>query len=178
VLKSGQGKTNLLPKNLHLRGVSKGNMMKDFIIYWLPPIAWMAFIFPTNNFLTFNSTSRIIVPIIKWLLPHANQYTIETLHMMIRKCGHFFEYGFLAYLLLRGIRGGNKRLNLKWIIYAGLITIGYGALDEFLQTFISSRTGSVYDWMIDSAGTVFVLSFIYIKSGYKVHSKLGSGLNN
>jgi VanZ family protein len=149
-------------------------MMKDFILYRFPPIAWMAFIFPTNNFLTFSSTSRIIVPIIKWLFPHASQNTIETLHMIIRKCGHFFEYGFLAYLLFRGIRRGNKGLNLKWIIYAGLITIGYGTLDEFLQTFISSRTGSFYDWMIDSAGTVFVLSFIYIKRGYK----LGSGLNN
>jgi VanZ family protein len=89
------------------------------------------------------------------------------LHTIIRKCGHFSEYGFLSYLLFRGIRGRNKRLNLKWITYAGLITIGYGALDEFLQTFISSRTGSAYDWMIDSAGTVFVLTFIYIKGSYK-----------
>ena len=26
--------------------------MKDFILYWFPPLAWMAFIFPMNFMLT------------------------------------------------------------------------------------------------------------------------------
>lgn len=134
--------------------------MKNFFVYWLPPFLWMGFIFPTNDTLTADSTSRIIVPVIKWFLPHAGQVTIETLHIIIRKCIHFFEYGFLAYLLFRGVRMRDKGWRLKWILFAGVGTIGYGALDEFFQTLIPSRTGSFSDWMIDSAGTVVTLLII------------------
>ena len=49
---------------------------------------------------------------------------------------------------------------MEWIVYAGLIAVCYGALDEFLQTFIPLRKGSFYDWMIDSAGTVVTLLII------------------
>jgi len=137
--------------------------LKYFIIYWLPPIAWMAFLFPTNDTLTTSSTSHIIVPVIKWFLPAASQDTVDILHILVRKVVHFCEYAFLAFLLFRAFRGGKKDWRLKWTTYAGLITIGYGSLDEFLQTFIPSRTGSIYDWIIDSAGSVFALGIIYMK---------------
>lgn len=134
--------------------------MKNFFVYWLPPLSWMVFIFPTNDALTVSSTSRIIVPVIKWLFPHADEVTIEILHIGIRKCMHFFEYGLLGFLLFRGVRGRDKGWRLKWILFAGVGTIGYGALDEFFQTLIPSRTGSFSDWMIDSAGTVVTLLII------------------
>jgi VanZ family protein len=132
--------------------------MKNFIFFWLPPFLWMGFLFPSNDTLTVSSTSCIIVPIIKWLFPHADQATIETLHILTRKFVHFFEYALLAFLLFRGFRGRNKSWQWQWILYAGIITIGYGAIDEFLQTQIPSRTGSFSDWMINSAGAVFALS--------------------
>jgi len=138
--------------------------IKNFIIFWLPVFAWMGFLFPlTNDTLSSNSTSYFIIPIIKWFLPHASQATVETLHIAFRKCVHFFEYALLAFLLFRGFRRGNKSWSWKWIIYAGLIAIGYGSLDEFLQTLILSRTGSINDWMIDSAGAISALGIIYIK---------------
>jgi len=142
--------------------------MKNLFVYWLPPLAYMVFIFPTNDALTADSTSLIIVPIIKWLFPHADEATIEILHIGIRKCIHFLEYGFLAYLLFRGVRMRNKGWRLKWILFAGLITIGYGALDEFFQTLIPSRTGSLSDWMIDSAGAVVTLLIITMISFIKM----------
>jgi VanZ family protein len=133
-------------------------MIKNFFVYWLPPFLWMGFLFPANNTLTVSSTSHILAPIIKWLFPHADQATIEILHILTRKFVHFFEYALLAFLLFRGFRGRNKSWQWQWILYAGIITIGYGALDEFLQTLIPSRTGSFYDFMINSAGAVFALS--------------------
>lgn len=142
--------------------------MKDFILYWFPPLAWMAFIFPMNFMLTADSTSHIIVPILKWLLPQVSQATIDILHIVIRKFTHFFNYAFLAVLLYRAFRARRKTWRLEWIVYAGLIAVCYGALDEFLQTFIPLRKGSFYDWMIDSAGAIFVLSFIYIKGDLKL----------
>ena len=124
----------------------------------------MGFLFPlTNDTLSSNSTSNFIVPIIKWFLPNASQATINTLHILFRKSVHFGEYAFLALLLFRVFRGRNKDCRLKWLLYAGIIAVSYGFLDEFLQTLIASRTGSIFDWVIDSTGALSTLGIIYIK---------------
>lgn len=124
----------------------------------------MGFFFPlTNDILSSNSTSHLIIPIIKWFLPHASQATINTLHILFRKCVHFLEYALLAFLLFRAFRGRNKDWRLKWLLYARIIAVSYGFLDEFLQTLIASRTSSIFDWLIDSAGAIFVLGIISLK---------------
>jgi len=138
--------------------------MKIFIIYWLPVLAWMGFLFPANEVLNFDSTSSFLVPLIRWLLPDASQATITTLHTLIRKCAHFGGYAILTFLLFRGFRTTEKKTwKVKWLIYAGIIAISYAVLDEFLQTFISSRTISFFDWVIDSVGVVFALGIISMR---------------
>jgi VanZ family protein len=134
--------------------------MMFFIIYWLPPLIWMLFISPTNDALTVSSTSHIIVPLLKWLFPNADPVTIDSFHILVRKSIHFLEYALLAFLLFRAFRGKNKDWQMRWILYAGIITIGYSSLDEFFQTLIPSRTGELSDWMIDVAGAVFALCII------------------
>jgi VanZ family protein len=138
--------------------------VRDFVIYWLPPLAWMAFIFPTNGALNTHSTSHIIIPILKWLFPQADSETIHLLHIAVRKAFHIFNYAFLTFLLYRGFRGRNNIRRPEWLVYAGIIAIGYGALDEFIQTFIPSRTGSLRDWLIDSAGVVVVCGIAFVKN--------------
>jgi len=138
--------------------------IKSFLVYWLPPILWMAFLFPmTNDSLTAESTSSILEPIIRWFFPHANPATVEIIHIVIRKTGHFIEYFVLAFLLFRAFRGNSRIVQMRWIFYAGCIAAGYGALDEFLQTMTPSRSGEVYDWMIDTAGVVAALWIITAK---------------
>jgi VanZ family protein len=139
-----------------------------FLKYWLPPIVWMLFIFPTNDALTVSSTSHIIVPLLKWLFPYADPVTIDSFHILVRKSIHFLEYALLAFLLFRAFRGKNKDWHMRWVLYAGIITIGYSSLDEFFQTLIPSRTGLLSDWMIDTAGAVFALGIITIFSSMKM----------
>lgn len=136
--------------------------MSSFLIYWLPPILWMWFIFPTNEALTVESTSRIVVPLLKWLFPAADPVTIDSFHILARKVIHFLDYALLTFLLFRAFKGRNKTWRWNWIIYAGIITICYSSFDEFMQTLILSRTGSLFDWMIDVAGAVFALGIITI----------------
>jgi len=143
--------------------------MKFFVIYWLPPLLWMLFLFPTNDALTVSSTSHIIVPLLRWLFPSADPIAIDSYHILVRKFVHFIEYAFLALLLFRAFRGKNKDRQMRWILYAGITTIGYSSLDEFYQTLIPSRTGSVSDWMIDLAGTVFALCILTILSSIKLN---------
>jgi VanZ family protein len=144
--------------------------LNKFFVYWLPPIAWMVFLFPTNESLNSESTSFIIVPVLKWLLPYAGQATIDTLHAVIRKFAHFFSYALLAYLLVRAFRGKGSIWRPQCAVYAGLIAIGYGLLDEYTQTFIQSRTGSFHDWLIDSSGVIVMMGIIYVKKA-KNYSK-------
>jgi lipopolysaccharide/colanic/teichoic acid biosynthesis glycosyltransferase len=135
--------------------------MTYFFVYWLPPILWMAFLFPmTNDSLTVESTSYILEPIIRWFFPGASNATVWMIHIVIRKAGHFIEYSLLAFLLFRAFRGKSKTMQIRWILYAGGIAVSYGALDEFLQTMTPLRSGEVYDWMIDTAGVVVALGMI------------------
>ena len=138
--------------------------LRDFIIYRLPPLAWMVFIFPTNSALNTNSTSYLIVPVLKWLFPHSDQAEIDLLHIGVRKCFHFLNYAFLTFLLYRAFCRNERVGRPEWILYAGVIAVGYGVLDEFVQNFIPSRTGSVYDWLIDSMGVAFVLGIVFGKN--------------
>ena len=120
---------------------------------WLPAIAWAAVIsgLSTDTFSAQN-TSRIIVPVLRWLLPFASSATIEALHGLIRKSAHFTEYFVLSVLLLRGLRGENRGWTLRWAIWAVLISAGYAALDEFHQSFVPSRTASPWDATLDTVG--------------------------
>jgi VanZ family protein len=144
--------------------------IKSFLIYWLPPIFWMAFLFPmTNDSLTAERTSYILEPIIRWLFPDATIATVGMIHLLIRKACHFIEYSLLAFLLFRAFRGKNNTVQMRWILYAGCIAVGYAALDEIFQTMTPSRSGSVYDWIIDTAGVVAGLWIIAAK--YRPASK-------
>jgi len=139
--------------------------IKSFLLYWLPPLLWMVFISPANKSLSSESTSRFLVPIIKFFLPDAGEGTVEIVHLLIRKFTHFFNYAFLTFLLLRALRGGKKIWKREWLFSAGLIAVCYGLLDEGVQTIIPSRTGSIYDWLIDSTGVVFSLGVLSLKAG-------------
>ena len=139
--------------------------IKSFLLYWVPPLLWMVFIFPTNKRLSSEYTSQLIVPIIKFFLPHAGEGTVEIVHILIRKLAHFINYAFLTFLLLRALREGRKIWKWEWIFSAGLIAVCYGLLDEGVQTVIPSRTGSIYDWLIDSTGVVFSLGILSLKAG-------------
>lgn len=127
-------------------------------------MAWMIFISPLNSLLTSGETSSLVLPFISWLMPHLTPSVKATLHIIFRKTGHFLGYAFLAFLLFRAIRGGAKTVRFSSILFAGLISFGYAALDEYLQTFIPTRTGSFYDWLIDSCGIAIALSILVWRS--------------
>jgi len=122
---------------------------------WWPAILWAVVIsiLSTGAF-TEENTGRIIVPILRWLLPHASHATLVFLHHVIRKCAHFTEYFILSLLILRGIRAGRRETHLAWALLAIVVVMGYASLDEFHQRFVKGRTPSVRDVMIDTSGGV------------------------
>jgi lipopolysaccharide/colanic/teichoic acid biosynthesis glycosyltransferase len=140
----------------------KMSSLKKFAAYGLPPLLWMAFIFPIGN--TALGSSRIFeifADLFRWLAPRASGHTLGVAYIIFRKSLHFVEYGFLAFLLYRAFRGGRgPRWSKRTGFLAAAVAIAYGLLDEFLQSFVPNRWGSPFDWAVDTAGILTVMAVL------------------
>lgn len=123
--------------------------------YWWPAIAWagVIFLFSTEVF-GGETTSRFIIPFLRWLLPDASSQTLWQLHFLIRKSAHVAVYFVFSWLALRGLRGEARGWRWSWGLTALLIAAGYAALDEFHQSFVPGRGGAAKDVLLDSAGAI------------------------
>jgi VanZ family protein len=81
---------------------------------------------------------------------------------LVKKGSHFLAYSVLAWLAWRVFRG-EKRPYLA----AFLLTVFYAASDEFHQTFIPGRSGTLDDVLIDSLGGLTAL-FILRKNWFRL----------
>lgn len=129
--------------------------MRTFLKNWGPVLLWMGFIFwmSTDSF-SGENTSRIIKPLIQFLLPGAASATVDMIHTAIRKCGHVTEYFILGLLLFHAFRlnsRGKERV-WHWAILSLLAGMLYAAGDEFHQSFTVMRGASPIDVGIDTAG--------------------------
>ncbi len=131
---------------------------------YAPLVAWMGFIFfaSTVNFSASN-TSRIIRPILIWLFPHISEERLTFAHFIIRKLSHLTEYAILALLAARAFISSSRAfLQQHWFISSLLLVTLYALSDEFHQLFVPSRTGSIYDSLIDITGGLVALLIVAI----------------
>jgi len=116
----------------------------------------------TGGFSAMN-TSRIIGPLLLWLFPNTTPETLALVHFAIRKAAHFGEYCLLGLLSARAFRKSSHLvLRRHWFLVALLLIAVYALLDEYHQSFVPSRTGSIYDSFIDMAGGLTALIFIRV----------------
>ena len=100
-------------------------------------------------------TSQIIVPFLNFLFPGLAPDQVDMIHGLIRKAGHVTEYFLLGILFFHAFRSNSlQKWSLRWTIYSIIGVVFYAASDEFHQTFVSSRTASLVDFGIDSAGGI------------------------
>jgi len=131
---------------------------------WMPVIAWMLLMFAgSTDVLSAEHTSRFIVPFLRWLDPTISIQTIIAIHFALRKIGHFTEYAILAVLLWRALRGTFTAIG-KGTLTAGtfLVCAAFAASDEFHQSFVSTRTASLHDVMIDCIGAFVAVLLCWI----------------
>jgi VanZ family protein len=116
---------------------------------WLPVLLWAVaiFCFSTSIFSAEN-TSRIIDPILRFLMPWASAGTIAHWHGLVRKAAHFTNYAVLFWLLVSG------PLRSRPYVAFGLCVI-YAMFDETHQIFVPGRTPTLYDVALDSTGALF-----------------------
>lgn len=105
---------------------------------WLPLLIWMAAIFLVS------SQGKQELP------------SFGLWDTLAKKGGHFAAYMILALLAHRAANQGQRPY-----LWAVVITTLYALTDEFHQTFVPSRQGSLIDVMIDCAGGVTALVIHY-----------------
>jgi VanZ family protein len=125
----------------------------------------MAFIFfaSTGEFSAAN-TSRIIGPILRWLFPGISDENLAFAHFLTRKAAHFTEYAILAYLAARAFANSSaKTLHRRWFLISLSLVVLYALSDEYHQSFVASRTASIYDSLIDMSGGLTALLLYALK---------------
>ena len=135
--------------------------------YWVPVLLWMVVIFAgSSDAASFSHSSRIVVPIVRWLLPGISQDSLHAIVVAVRKTAHVTEYAILAMLIWRCQCHGTESGSAGWPWRAAAFTlvwiVAYASSDEFHQRFVPSREASVVDVFIDTAGAVFALLLIWV----------------
>ncbi|MYA72168.1 hypothetical protein F4009_18925 [Candidatus Poribacteria bacterium] len=114
--------------------------------YWVPPLLYMALIFAVSSL----KQPPLPMPKFEWL-------TIDKLY-------HFIEYAILGILLAWAFVKAKPSVvpsKLIWII-AAVLSILYGASDEWHQTFVPGRDATFADWIADVLGSIAGVLAVYL----------------
>ena len=81
---------------------------------------------------------------------------LGTVDLILRKLAHMTEYALLTVLWAWALRPVT-RLN---IAIAAVIAVLYAASDEYHQTFVPGRAGTIVDVLIDSVGVAIAIALL------------------
>lgn len=128
--------------------------IRNLVLYWIPPILWMGFIF----FLS--SQQRVSV---------THTYVAD---FTIFKSLHMIEYAILYFLFFRAVyaTGGNAITKKQKLIYPIILSVLFAISDEAHQLFTPTREGQIKDVIIDSVG--ILLMYEYVKRNLEIIKKL------
>lgn len=123
-----------------------------------PALLWMGVIFAfSSDPFSRDQTERFLLPFLGWLFPWAAPETLDLLHGGLRKIGHLTEYAVLALLWYRARAYRTAAWAPEAARLALLLAVAYAASDEVHQVLVASRSGSIVDVAIDSAGAAAAL---------------------
>lgn len=133
---------------------------------WLPVVLGMGLIFgASTDLLSSGRTSRLIGPVLRWFHPGLTDRTIKQVQLAVRKGAHVTEYAILALLLYRAVRRTRNLPPERWCVRCAGWALGvallYAFSDEWHQSFVPSRDGTLHDVLIDGAGASLGLLLLY-----------------
>ncbi len=106
--------------------------------YWALPLLYMALIFVVSSL----EQPPFPMPEFEW-------FTIDKLY-------HFIEYAILGGLVARAFLKAKPSVVPSQLVWglAAVLSILYGASDEWHQTFVPGRLATVADWVADVLGSI------------------------
>ncbi len=140
---------------------------RNILKAWIAAILWLILIaIESTAMLSAHNTSRILYPVLHFLFG-LDPERFEVWHFYIRKSGHVIGYGTLSLLLFRAWRAtlpamSNVKWTQRWATIAVLGTAIVASLDEWHQSFIPSRTGTIRDVVLDTCAGIAAQLFIFL----------------
>jgi VanZ family protein len=131
---------------------------------YAPLVLWLGVIFYLSSPEgAFSNTSRIIGPLLQFFFPDMPEATRMIIHGYVRKAAHFTEYAVFAFLGIRALTMSSSSFLRSYRYLLPLVLVAVVAmLDEYNQSFLASRTSSVYDVLIDIAGGTVMTALLWV----------------
>jgi len=119
--------------------------------YWAPLVCWVSltYLFSSDAF-SAAETSRVLGPVLAFLLPWLSDYQISFVHGAIRKLGHVSEFFVMAVFARRALGIINRET--RAVLFSGVFVLSASALDEFHQMLTMYRGASPVDVGYDCLG--------------------------
>ena len=154
---------------------------KQVIKTWIAAILWLILIaFESTDWLSSSNTSRILYPLLHYFTG-VDPIRFLVWNYYIRKAGHVAGYFGLSLLLYRAWHatiplGHLYRWSIQWARISFFMTALVACLDEWHQTYLASRTGSLHDVVLDSTAAfaaqvvIFVWAYVHRSTGQSEES--------
>jgi VanZ family protein len=144
---------------------------------WIAALLWLGLIAgESTSYASSANTSRILYPILHFLMG-MDPFRFLAWHFYIRKTGHFIGYFGLSLLLFRAWRATLPfasvfRWSMEWARIAFFMTALVACLDEWHQTYLPSRTGTLRDVLLDSTAALVaqVVIFLFLRTRHSTVS--------
>jgi VanZ family protein len=142
---------------------------KELVKVWIAAGLWMILIaIESTSYLSSANTGRFLYPILHFLFGiESSRFFV--LHHYLRKLGHFVGYFTLSVLLFRAWRITLPRSSgwaMRWATIAFFMSALVASLDEWHQSYLPSRTGTIQDVILDSiaALTAQIVILLWLRS--------------
>ncbi|HJT00596.1 MAG TPA: VanZ family protein [Terriglobales bacterium] len=134
---------------------------------WTAAILWLILIaIESTPWLSAQNTGHVLYQLLASFFGSINVSGVSAANAVLRKVGHVTGYGILSWLLFRAWRVtlGSYRgaaWALPWSVIAFFMTAAVASLDEWHQSFLPSRTGTIHDVYLDSASALAVQILLF-----------------
>lgn len=125
---------------------------------WVPVVAWLMVIaLFSTDFGSRSATESTFLDLLRSWWPTVASWLeeggrLDSLSFVLRKAAHVGEYAVLAFLLGRALRDGTGMRGMKALAVVLVVCVVVASADEWHQSLVTSRTGSLVDVGIDSVG--------------------------
>jgi hypothetical protein len=130
------------------------------LVAWLLVAACIGIILGLGSAeLGMRSTSRYLLPMLRWLFPDLSIRTYLDLIVWLRKAAHVTEYALLGLLAFRAVFLTVESALARVALLALGVAATVAVTDEIRQALLPERTGSVWDIAIDVSGALAAIGF-------------------
>lgn len=144
------------------------------IYRYAPLVLWAGLVlFLSTGQASMSNTSRFIRPFLEFLFPSAPTELIDVYHGYIRKLAHVTEYSILAFWACRAFSSSSRKfLRQFWFLSAFVLVLLVGSIDETNQSYIASRTGSIYDVALNTSSGLAMITIFYLVKNRRRQRKI------